>query len=58
MKKNLLFALSVFVITIVGLLVFCEASNKPTKESLKINKIQNQDDVKGLASLNKTQNFG
>lgn len=52
MKKNLLFALSVFVITIVGLLVFCEASNKPSKESLKINKVQQKDDMKGLASLN------
>ncbi len=53
MKKNLLFALSVFVITIVGLLVFCEASNKPNKETLKINKVQQQDEMKGLASLNK-----
>jgi len=52
MKKNLLFALSVFVITIVGLLVFCEASNKPSKESLKFNKVQQKDDMKGLASLN------
>lgn len=52
MKKNLLFALSVFVITIVGLLVFCEVSDRPHKETLKINKIQHQDNMEGFATLN------
>ena len=33
MKKNLLFALSVFLITIVGLLVFSEASDKPKEDT-------------------------
>ena len=36
MKKNLLFALSVFLITIVGLLVFSEVSNKTKQETSKI----------------------
>ncbi len=39
MKKNLLFALSVFLITIVGLLVFSEVSNKTTQETSKVESI-------------------
>ena len=36
MKKNLLFALSVFLITIVGLLVFADSSNTTKKETSEV----------------------
>lgn len=50
MKKNLLFALSVFLITIVGLLVFSEASNKTKQETLKVESIQQSSESSSLVS--------
>ena len=52
MKKNLLFALSVFLITIVGLLVFTEASNKPKQENLKVENIEQPTESNSLVSYN------
>jgi len=52
MKKNLLFALSVFLITIVGLLVFSEASNKAKQETSKIEKIDQSKESTTLLSFN------
>jgi len=50
MKKNLLFALSVFAITISGLLVFCETSENSEKDIIETQTIQSEDD-KTLADL-------
>ena len=50
MKKNLLFALSVFLITIVGLLVFSEASNKNHQETLKVESIDHSSERSSLVS--------
>ncbi len=50
MKKNLLFALSVFLITIVGLLVFSEASNKNKTETLKVESIEQPTESTTLVS--------
>lgn len=52
MKKNLLFALSVFLITIVGLLVFSEASNKTKQETSKVESIQQPLESSNLISYN------
>ena len=50
MKKNLLFALSVFLITIVGLLVFSEASNKANHETSKVESIDQSTETSSLMS--------
>lgn len=52
MKKNLLFALSVFIITIVGLLVFSEASKKPVEDSSKIETVEQAEKDAELISAN------
>lgn len=52
MKKNLLFAISVFLITIVGLLVFSEASTKSTEETSKIESLEEQTEDSDLISAN------
>lgn len=53
MKKNLLFALSVFLITIVGLLVFSQASKKTPKETSQFESIeQPEDDPNSLVISN------
>ncbi len=50
MKKNLLFALSVFVLTVSGLLVFCETSDTTNKDKIENQSIQVEDE-KALAEL-------
>ena len=50
MKKNLLFALSVFLITIVGLLVFSEASTKSKRETSKVEHIEQPIESSSLVS--------
>ncbi len=50
MKKNLLFALSVFALTVSGLLVFCETSETTSQETIESNSIQ-VDDEKAIAEL-------
>lgn len=50
MKKNLLFALSVFALTVSGLLVFCETSETTNQDSIENQSIQ-VDDEKTLAEL-------
>ena len=50
MKKNLLFALSVFLITIVGLLVFSEASNRTNQETSKVERIDQSTESSSLVS--------
>ncbi len=52
MKKNLLFALSVFLITIVGLLVFSEVSTKTKQETLKVESIKQPGESASLVSYN------
>ena len=49
MKKNLFFALSVFLVTIAGLLVFCEASDKQQKKTENIEINSQKDDFQKLA---------
>ena len=51
MKKNLLFPLSVFLLTIVGLLVFSEASNKSEKETSKIENVEYQEQASDLVLM-------
>ena len=53
MKKNLLFALSVFLITIVGLLVFSEVSNNNKKETLKVESIEQSAESTSFISYNR-----
>ena len=50
MKKNLLFALSVFALTVSGLLVFCETSESTNQDTIENQSIQLEDD-KELAEL-------
>ncbi len=50
MKKNLLFALSVFVLTVSGLLVFCETSEKSSQDTIENQSIQTEED-QSLAEL-------
>lgn len=52
MKKNLLFAISVFLITIVGLLVFTEASKKPVKDTSKIESVEQSTEESKFVSAN------
>ena len=53
MKKNLLFALSVFLITIVGLLVFSEASKKTSEETSQFKSVeQPEEDPNSIAISN------
>lgn len=53
MKKNLLFALCIFLITIVSLLVFSEASKKAPKETSQFETIeQPEDDPNSVAISN------
>lgn len=52
MKKNLLFPLSVFVITIVGLLVFSEASSKTGQDTSKVETVEQHEQVSNLVSMN------
>jgi len=44
MKKNLLFALSVFALTVSGLLVFCETSEKTSQDTIENQSIQVEDE--------------
>ncbi len=50
MKKNLLFALSVFALTVSGLLVFCETSENTNQDTIENQSIQVEDE-KALAEL-------
>lgn len=50
MKKNLLFALSVFALTVSGLLVFCETSETTNQETIENQSIQVEDE-KAIAEL-------
>ncbi len=50
MKKNLLFALSVFALTVSGLLVFCETSETTNQETIDNQSIQVEDE-KAIAEL-------
>ena len=50
MKKNLLFALSVFLLTVSGLLVFCETSETTNQETLENQSIPVEDE-KAIAEL-------
>ncbi len=51
MKKNLLFPLSVFIITIVGLLVFSEASSRSKQETSKVETVEQHEQVSNLVSM-------
>ncbi len=51
MKKNLLFPLSIFLITIVGLLVFSEVSTRSEQDTSKIETVENQEQVSNLVSM-------
>ena len=51
MKKNLLFPLSVFVITIVGLIVFSEASSRSKQETSKVETVEQHEQVSNLVSM-------
>lgn len=50
MKKNLLFAIGVFLITIAGLLVFSQSSKKTSKETTKLETVNksNQDKITSI----------
>lgn len=52
MKKNLLFAISVFLITIVGLLVFSEASKKSVEETSQIETVDKPEEDSKMISAN------
>lgn len=50
MKKNLLFPLTVFALTISGLLIFCETSQDTSQDTIQNQTIQLEDE-KALAEL-------
>jgi hypothetical protein len=51
MKKNLLFALSVFLLTIASLLLFTQSSDTKKKETSKLEKIEFSKETSNLVSL-------
>ncbi|MBT8393256.1 MAG: hypothetical protein HKO81_02685 [Flavobacteriaceae bacterium] len=50
MKKNLLFALSVFLLTIASLLLFTQSSNNQKPETSKYQNLDLKQDSEALAS--------
>lgn len=51
MKKNLLFALSIFALTVSGLLVFCENSDSTTKKETIEHQTIQEDSDQSIAEL-------
>lgn len=51
MKKNLLFALSVFLLTIASLLLFTQSNNTKKQDTSKLEKIEFKKETSNLVSL-------
>ncbi|MBT8304082.1 MAG: hypothetical protein KJP09_06405 [Bacteroidia bacterium] len=51
MKKNLLFALSVFALTVSGLLVFCETSDNKNEDTIENHQSIQVEDEEAIAEL-------
>lgn len=52
MKKNLLFALSVFLLTIASLLLFSQTSNNSKQETSQLENVEITKEPSNLVSLN------
>jgi len=51
MKKNLLFALSVFLLTIASLLLFTQSNNPKKQDSSKLEQLEFKQESSNLVSL-------